>query len=56
VLLTIDGLQEPATPFVDVFGNDGTAPPLHILNDVPNAKVGVVRAVTVILIVTGNAH
>ena len=55
-LSTVAALHVPATPFVDVFGNAGTAPPAHMLNDVPKLNVGVVRGVTVIFIVTGNAH
>jgi hypothetical protein len=56
VLLTIVGLHVPATPFDDVLGNVGTVPPLQILNAVPKLNVGVVRGVTVILIVTGKPH
>ncbi len=56
VLLTIDGLHVPATPFDEVLGKVGTVPPLQILNDVPKLKVGVVRGVTVTLIVTGKPH
>jgi hypothetical protein len=55
-LSTAAGLHVPATPFVDVLGKFGTVTPAHILNEVPNEKLGVVRAVTVILIVTGKPH
>jgi hypothetical protein len=41
---------------VDVFGKTGTAPPAHILNDVPKLKVGVMFGATVTVNVVGNAH
>jgi hypothetical protein len=56
VLLTIDGLHVPLTPFEDVFGNDGTDPPLQIVSDVPKANVGAAVEFTVTVNVTGTAH
>ena len=55
-LSTVAGLHVPATPFDDVFGKFGTVPSAQIFNDVPKLKLGVVRGVTVILIVTGKPH
>ena len=55
-LSTVAGLHVPATPFDDVFGKFGTDPPAHIFNEVPNEKLGVVRGVTLILIVTVKPH
>ena len=55
-LLTVAGFQVPVIPFVDVFGNDGTLPLSHIVNDVPNANDGVMFGVTVTLNVAAVAH
>ena len=46
-LSTEAGLHVPVIPFCDVAGNEGTAPPLQILKDVPKAKVGVMLGATV---------
>ena len=56
VLLTVDGLQVPVIPFVDVLGSVGTVPPEQMDNDVPKLNVGVVFATTVTLMETGWAH
>ena len=53
---TTAGLHVPVIRLVDVFGNIGTAPPLQIVLVVPKLNVGVVRGVTVTVIVTGNPH
>jgi hypothetical protein len=53
---TIAGLHVPLTPFDDVFGKVGTAPPEHIFNDVPNANVGVNTGFTVTVNVAVAAH
>ena len=46
----------PVIPFEDVFGNAGTAPPLHIVTLVPKTNVGVIFASTVTVNVTVGAH
>jgi hypothetical protein len=56
VLLTVDGLHVPVIPLDDVVGKVGTEPPLQIVNDVPNAKVGVTFGLTVTLNVVVVAH
>lgn len=53
-MLTVDGLHVPLIPLFDVVGNVGAVAPLQILAGMLN--VGVVRGVTVILIVTGKPH
>jgi hypothetical protein len=40
----------------DVAGNVGTAPPAHIVKEVPNANVGVMLGVTVTVNVAVVAH
>ena len=46
----------PLYPFVELFGNAGTAPPAQILNAVPKLNVGVMFGFTVTLMVTGKPH
>jgi hypothetical protein len=56
VLLTVAGLQVPVIPLPDVLGSVGTLAPLHILNEVPKLKVGVMFGFTVTLNVAVVAH
>ena len=56
VLLTVEGLQVPLTPLVELFGSTGTDPEPQMIRLVPNGKVGVVRCITVIVLVIGLAH
>jgi hypothetical protein len=56
VLLTIEGLQLPETPFNDVAGNVGTVPPEQIVKVVPKLNVGVVLELTVTVKVADTAH
>jgi hypothetical protein len=56
LLSTTAGLQVPLKPFVEVLGSTGTAPPVQMVSDVPNANVGVVLGVTVITLVIGKPH
>jgi len=56
VLSTTDGLHVPVMLLLDVVGNDGTVPPLQIVNEVPNAKVGVIIGLTVTVNVVVVAH
>ena len=53
---TTAGFHAPFTPFVDVVGKVGTAPPAQIFNDVPKLNVGVRIGLTVTLNVVGKAH
>ena len=46
----------PAKPFVDVVGSVGTVPPTQIFKLVPKLNVGVVRGITLMVIVTGVPH
>jgi hypothetical protein len=55
-LSTVDGLHVPVIVLSDVEGNVGTAPPAHIVSDVPNANVGVMLGVTVTVNVVVVAH
>jgi hypothetical protein len=56
VLLTVDGLQVPVMPLVEVFGNVGTVPPTQIDKVVPKLKVGVILGATVTVNVNVVAH
>ena len=56
VLLTVEGLHVPVILLLDVIGKVGTVPPLHIVEDVPNANVGVTFGLTVTLNVAVVAH
>jgi len=56
VLLTVEGLQVPLIPFVELLGRVGTVPDPQMIRLVPNANVGVVRGITVIVLVIGLAH
>jgi hypothetical protein len=47
VLLTVEGLQLPATPLFDVAGKAGTVPPEQMVSEVPKLNVGNVFGVTV---------
>jgi hypothetical protein len=55
-LSTVDGLHVPVIPLSEVVGKTGTAPPAHIVSEVPNANVGVVLGVTVTVNVVVVAH
>ena len=46
----------PVIPLSDVVGKTGTAPPAHIVSEVPNANVGVMLGVTVTVNVVGITH
>ena len=50
------GLHVPVIALSDVVGNIGTAPPAHIVSEVPNANVGVMLGVTVTVNVAVVAH
>jgi hypothetical protein len=52
----VDGLHVPVIPLLEVVVNAGTEPPLHIVNVVPNAKVGVITGLTVTVNVAVVAH
>jgi hypothetical protein len=56
VLLTVAGLQLPVIPFEEVAGNEGTAPPEQIANEVPKLNVGVTFGFTVTANVAAVAH
>ena len=43
VLLTVEGLQVPLIPFIELLGSVGTDPEPQMIRLVPNANVGVVR-------------
>jgi hypothetical protein len=55
-LLTVAGLQVPVIEFVEVVGNVGTVPPLHMVNEVPKLKAGVMLGFTVTVKVVLVAH
>jgi hypothetical protein len=55
-LSIIDGLHVPVILLSDVAGKVGTAPPAHIVSEVPNANVGVMLGVTVTVNVAVVAH
>ena len=46
----------PVIPLVDVAGNTGTVPPVHIVRDVPKLNTGIMFVVTFTLNVVGDAH
>ncbi len=46
----------PLIPLVDVLGNVGTVPPLHIVRDVPKLNAGVTIGFTVTANVVVVAH
>ncbi len=46
-MLTVDGLQLPVIPFVDVAGRAGTPPPEQIASVVPKLNAGVTLEFTV---------
>ena len=56
VLLTVDGLHEPVIPLSDGLYKAGTADPEQIVNDGPNAKVGVITGFTLTVRVKPTAH
>jgi len=56
VLLTIEGVQLPMIPFVDVEGRTGTLPPEQMESEVPKPNTGVAFVSTVTLIVAGIPH
>jgi hypothetical protein len=56
VLSTVDGLHVPLIPLLEVVGNVGAEPPLHIVSVVPNAKVGVIIGFIVTVNVALFAH
>lgn len=53
---TVAGLQVPVIPLVDVFVNDGTASPAHIVRLFPKVNVGGILGLTVTVKVTGEEH
>ena len=53
---TTDGFHVPFTPLVEVDGSAGTVPPAQVVRLAPKLNVGVVRGVTVIVIVIGTLH
>jgi len=55
-LSTIEGIQVPVMPLVDVLGNVGTVPLPQITELVPKLKVGVIFGLTVTVNVNGSAH
>ena len=55
-LLTIEGLQVPVTPLLEVVGKAGTVPPEHIVKLVPKLKAGVVLGITVMVMLVGTVH
>jgi hypothetical protein len=56
VLLTVDGLQVPLIPLVEVVVSVGTVAPAQILSVVPKLNVGVSIGFTVTVNVAGVAH
>ena len=52
----MDGLHVPLILLVDTLDNEGTDPPVQILNDVPKLNVGVMFGVTITLKVVLVAH
>ena len=55
-LSTVAGLQVPFMLLVEMFGNAGTAPPLHMVSAVPKVNVGVTFWITVTFLTTGIPH
>jgi hypothetical protein len=55
-LFTTDGLQLPVIPLVDVPGSVGTAPPLHIVSEVPKLNAGGMFGLTVTFLVIAMPH
>jgi hypothetical protein len=55
-LSTTDGFHVPVTPLVEAAGSVGTAAPAQMVRLVPKPNVGVVRGITVIVIVIGTLH
>ena len=45
-MLTVDGLQVPATPLFELAGSVGTRPPEQIVSELPKLKTGTVFVVT----------
>jgi hypothetical protein len=56
VLLTVEGLQVPVMPLVEVPGKAGTVPPEHTLSAVPKLNAGVTLGVMVIFLVITFPH
>ena len=56
LLSTVAGDHEPAMPFSEVAGREGTAAPSQILSDVPKLNVGVMFGLTVTVNVVVVAH
>ena len=56
MLLTIEGLQVPVMPFVEVLVKVGTPSPLQMVKEVPKLKVGVITGFTVTAKVTDGAQ
>ena len=54
VLSTVEGVQVPVTPLLDVVGSEGAADPLHIAGTAVN--VGVTKGLTVTTTVAGVAQ
>jgi hypothetical protein len=55
-LSTVEGLQVPVIPLVDVVANVGTVPPAQIVKLVPKLNVGGTFGFTVTVYVAGSAH
>ena len=56
LLLTVEGLQVPLTPFVDVAGKEGTDPFVQIVREVPKLNAGVSTGFTVTTSEAVSAH
>ena len=55
-MLTVAGLQLPATPLSDIDGSAGTVLPAQIASDVPKLKVGSTTGFTVTFKDADTAH
>ena len=53
---TVEGLQVPVIPFVDVVGRTGTIPPAQTVRFAPKVNVGVMFGLTVTVNVVAVAH
>ena len=56
LLSTTAGFQLPVIPLSDVVGNAGTAPPAHMVNELPKLKDGGILGATVTVNVVFTAH
>ena len=55
-MLTVEGLQLPAIPLVEVLGSTGTDPPEQTVSEVPKMNVGVILGLTTTFLVIEMAH